>query len=111
MFRCGVCEIKSLSSEKPNRVITNVRKVEYLNVSNKERISEGWEISKEKDMCSPCSELMTLDLPKAIANAPITQRYVEVIRYTNNYTDKRGASGEGYSDTIDKNESRRRSSR
>lgn len=51
MFRCSQCGVNQDSCKSPARVVTHVRKVEYVHGEN---VSYGQEVVKEVDLCANC---------------------------------------------------------
>ena len=61
MFKCNVCNMLSLPKEPVNKKVVLTRNVEYNNkLYDKEKekeyvkVSQGWEIVKEINVCSKC---------------------------------------------------------
>lgn len=70
MFKCQECKKSSRSGEKLNKFITMTRNKTYTNIKSykskrdneiktSERITDGSEIVKEKNLCGNCFELKT----------------------------------------------------
>lgn len=61
MYNCDICTQATKSGEKQNKVIIETREKTYYNTDKygKEKISKGWEIIKEINVCDKCLSQMS----------------------------------------------------
>ena len=50
-FRCDQCNVAQPNETKPNRIVVDTRHKTYVNNG---KLSEGFEIVKEVDLCRRC---------------------------------------------------------
>lgn len=61
MYNCDICTKTTKSGEKQNKVIIETREKTYYNTDKygKEKISKGWEIVNEINVCDKCLSQMS----------------------------------------------------
>jgi hypothetical protein len=82
-YRCGECGTQVAPSIRPERVITQVREVNYTTVSQTssrydrdeplpDKTSKGWEIVKEIFACGKCATRFRKGEPEVVGSASRT---------------------------------------
>lgn len=62
MYKCQACNVLSKENQSVNKLITEIRKKAYSNTViakkfKKEKVTNGWEIVKEIQVCKSCFDL------------------------------------------------------